>query len=153
VAGGYARLTRRWTAGDRVELDLPMPPRLTVADSRVDAVRGCVAIERGPLVYCLEEIDQAVGVMIEDLALTGTDLAEEWHVDLLGGAMLIRAAGVVTADRPSPTTLYHDVATPTPEVGVAGPVDIVAVPYGLWANRGAGPMRVWIPRHENTVGS
>ena len=66
--GSYARLTRRWAPGDRVRLELPMPPRLTVADDRVDAVRGCVAIERGPLVYCVEQIDQAAGVTIEDLA-------------------------------------------------------------------------------------
>ena len=55
--GSYAGLTRRWTTGDLVELDLDVAPRLTAPNPRIDAVRGCLAIERGPLVYCLEEAD------------------------------------------------------------------------------------------------
>ena len=151
TAGEYTRLTRRWAAGDRVQLNLPMAPRLTVADNRVDAVRGCLAIERGPLVYCVEQLDQVAGVGIDDLLLTGTELTEEWRADLLGGVMIVRADGVVAADRPCLPVLYRDAATSTPSIQpVAGPVDIVAVPYGLWANRGSGAMRVWLPRHETS---
>ena len=69
--GEYTRLTRPWAVGDHVRLDLAMPPRLTVADDRVDAVRGCVAIERGPLVYCLEQTDQTDGIVLED--------CRSWH--------------------------------------------------------------------------
>src|SRR5262249_23187247 len=53
--GGYADLPRRWRAGDRVVLELDVVPRLTAANPRIDAVRGCVALERGPIVYCIEE--------------------------------------------------------------------------------------------------
>ena len=60
LADGWLRIRRIWRAGDQVSLNLAMPVRLTAADPRVDAVRGCVAIERGPLVYCLEETDQPV---------------------------------------------------------------------------------------------
>ena len=68
-AGRLASVRRRWRAGDVVELTLPMDVRLVEADERVDAVRGCVAIERGPLVYAIEAIDQAEGVVVDDLDL------------------------------------------------------------------------------------
>ena len=61
VKDGWLRLTRTWKAGERVVLELDMEPRLTSADPRADAVRGCVAIERGPLVYCLEQVDHPGG--------------------------------------------------------------------------------------------
>ena len=60
-APGYARVERAWRAGDRVTLELPLEPRLTAPHPRVDAVRGCLAIERGPLVYCVEEADAPAG--------------------------------------------------------------------------------------------
>ena len=56
-SGGYVRLTEAFQPGDVVELALPMEPRFTVADPRIDAVRGCVAVERGPEVLCLESVD------------------------------------------------------------------------------------------------
>jgi DUF1680 family protein len=132
-----------------------MPPRLTAADERVDAVRGCVAIERGPLVYCVEQVDQAEGVVIDDLALVGEELSEQWRPDLLGGVVVVHAAGAVTAAAPSPAGLYHD-ATPTPAPApepAAERVDITAVPYALWANRKVGAMRVWMPRHDESAPS
>ena len=58
----YLRLRRAWQAGDQISLRLDMTPRWTYPDPRVDAVRGCVAIERGPLVYCFEQADQPVPV-------------------------------------------------------------------------------------------
>ena len=63
--GGYVRLTRDFQAGDVVEITLPMEPRFTVADPRVDAVRGCVAVERGPEVLCLESVDTPQNVHVD----------------------------------------------------------------------------------------
>ena len=72
-AAGCARhlraRTRSWRPGDTVELSLPMAVRFVEADERIDAVRGCVAIERGPLVYAVEQVDQADGVVVDDLRL------------------------------------------------------------------------------------
>ena len=62
VENGYARIARAWQAGDVVELDLAMTPRLTEGHPWIESTRGCVAIERGPLVYCLEQIDQQAPV-------------------------------------------------------------------------------------------
>ena len=69
VAPGYAELTRRWRAGDRVVLELDVSPRLTAPNPRIDAVRGCVALERGPVVYCFETDDLPAGADLADIAL------------------------------------------------------------------------------------
>ncbi|GAA0336374.1 glycoside hydrolase family 127 protein [Actinoallomurus spadix] len=66
---GYLHLTRDWASGTTLVLDLDMPARYVTAHPRVDAVRGCVALTRGPLVYCLEEADLPAGVVLEDLRL------------------------------------------------------------------------------------
>ena len=70
AAGTYASVRRQWRVGDVVELALPMPVRFTAADERVDAVRGCLAIERGPLVYAVEAVDQAPDVRVDTCGWT-----------------------------------------------------------------------------------
>lgn len=138
--GTYAKISKVWQPGDQIVLELPLTPRLTVADSRVDAVRGCVAIERGPLVYALEQEDQADRAVPDDVLLdVGGTLSEE-ESDLLEGIVIVKATGVVVdhaavrgySDQPGPDLPRRD-------------TELVAIPYHLWANRGAQPMRVWIP--------
>ena len=118
---GYLLVRRRWRAGDELRLRLDLTPRWTSPDRRVDAVRGCAAIERGPLVYCFEQADQPVA--LEELAVgAGTPLTE-------------RAATV-------------DGVGPTVQVVADGrhvPLPAIAIPYFQWDNRGPGAMRVWIP--------
>jgi DUF1680 family protein len=144
-AGSYARSTRRFAAGDTMVLDLPMTPRLTVADPRVDAVRGCVAIERGPLVYALEQPDQEDGAVVDDLRIdVAGALSDEFRPDLLGGVTVVRARGaVVPGPDADATTPYAPVAASAPEA--TREVTLTAVPYYAWANRGPQPMRVWVP--------
>ena len=110
--------------------------RVTEPDPRVDAVRGCVAIERGPLVYCLESADLPPGTRLEDL---------RWDPE--------RAPAAVP--RPDIGDDVVGVAVPVlhrppggPGAADAGPGELWAgaVPYFAWANRGAGAMRVWVPR-------
>lgn len=89
VEPGYARLRRVFRAGDRVVLELPVRPRLLVADERVDAVRGCVAVARGPLLYALEQPDQTA--VLEDLRIDPTaEVRAERRPDLLGGVVVLR---------------------------------------------------------------
>jgi len=142
---GWLRLRRAWRPGEAAELDLELEPRLTVADPRVDAVRGCVAIERGPLVYCVEGVDHPGGGLDDLLFDLDAELSEYEDPDLLGGITVITASGR-RRPAPPPTTWPYRRATetminrPTEE-----PLTLTAVPYYTWANREDGAMRVWLP--------
>jgi DUF1680 family protein len=145
AAGGYAELRRSWRAGDTVTLALDVAPRLTAANPRIDAVRGCLAVERGPVVYCLEQIDQPAGADLADVALCGDETLEDaGPIEALGGIPAVRAAGEIRGLDGWPGTGYRDageVDGPVP----TSPAELVAVPYFAWANRGPAPMRVWVP--------
>jgi hypothetical protein len=131
---GYVALQRTWQPGDALVLTLPMPVERVHADPRVTTVAGQVALQRGPLVYCFEEADH--GANLAALALPRTaELTARADAAFLGGCVVIESTG--TRDQTTPT-LY---STTTP---VAAPVALRAIPYGLWANRGEGEMRVWI---------
>ncbi|MFI5822411.1 glycoside hydrolase family 127 protein [Streptomyces rishiriensis] len=143
---GWLRLERTWSPGDEVVLELPLEPRLTAADPRVDAVRGCVAIERGPLVYCLEGVDHPGGGL-DDIVLDPTrPLAVKQRPDLLGGVTTVVAAGRrrVVPDRGWWPYVPTD-AVGSPGTDDGDPVELTAVPYYAWANREDGAMRVWLP--------
>lgn len=142
VADGYARIRRTWRVGDRVELVLPMPPRPIGAHPRVDAVRGTAALARGPLVYCLEHADvprDLIGVAFEDLYLDPTAPVTVVHDGNAVAPVTLAATVVVRADDDA---LYRPLGTAPSPGRVVG---VRAIPYFLWANRGPGPMRVWIP--------
>ena len=143
-ATGYLRLDRAWTRGDVVELDWPLAPRFVEAHPWIESTRGCVAIERGPLVYCLEQADHPTA-SVADLEIdTTAPLASEWVPDLLGGVMVIRGAGAALDTSWWSGRLYRPFGTgPAP---ARRRVDLLAIPYNVWANRDAGAMRVWIPR-------
>jgi hypothetical protein len=129
---GYLVVRRRWRPGDVLRYELDISPRLTYPDPRVDAVRGCAAIERGPLVYCLEQADQPAGAELEDLALIPGELRESpATVPGVGETVLVRAG----ADR----------AAGGPAGAAADPVTVTAVPYFQWDNRDGRAMRVWVP--------
>lgn len=136
VGTGYAHVRRDWSAGATVTLDLPMPARVVLPHPRIDAVRGCVALARGPLVYCLEQTDLPDGVTLEDVRI---DPAAPITTDRLAGIpVTLTASG--TLEPPASDELYPAVV----ETRVA-PLELTAIPYFLWSNRNPGPMRVWIP--------
>ncbi|GAA3578906.1 glycoside hydrolase family 127 protein [Nonomuraea rosea] len=137
VPGDYLRVT--CADGATVRLTLPMTPRLVRADERADAVRGCVAVMRGPLVHCVEQADLPEGVLVEQLRLDpAAPIAEERGQDAVTPVRL-RLSGVV---RPLGQELYGTY-DPAPRTGT--PVTFTAIPYHAWANRGPGAMRVWLP--------
>jgi uncharacterized protein len=117
--------------GDRVVLELEMPPRLVSAHPRVEAVRGQVALARGPVVYCVEQADHDVPL---DALRIAPDRLPSAHDGRLGGVARVAAdAGDV---------LYAEYAPPSP---ATAETRLTAIPYFRWANKGPGPMRVWIP--------
>src|SRR6266540_883150 len=135
---GYASVERTWQPGDRIELDLPMPPRLTRAHSRMESTTASVAIERGPLVYCLEQCDHSANIQDVSIDPSG-QIQTEWRPDLLGGVVTVTASGHA---RQPPSGLYEPFDAPRP---AAKSVSLTAAPYFAWANRAPGAMRVWIP--------
>ena len=130
---GYAVLTRRWKAGDTVQLSLPMPVRRIVSDERVAANRGRVALERGPIVYAVESVDNG-GDVFNIVLPDDAALSAKHRPDLLGGVTVItgRAVGLYPGD--------------DGRTVVTREKDFLAVPYNVWSNRGEDRMAVWLPR-------
>jgi DUF1680 family protein len=138
VTPGTVRVRRAFRAGDVVELHLPVTARFTAADPRIDAVRGCLAVERGPEVLCLESVDLAAasGGRIDDVAAVRLDPAvAPREVD---GAVVVRLRRLAADPHPWPYGAPEPV-----EDGEA--FDVPLVPYHDWAERGPSTMRVWLP--------
>jgi hypothetical protein len=143
---GWLRVTRPWQAGDTAVLELPMAPRLTAGHPRADAVRGCLAVERGPLVYCLEQGDLPAGVRMDDVAVDpGAQLRASEQPDLLGGVTTVTIPGFLRQDDGGDG--WWPYQSPDPGGQRWQPLELTAVPYLAWANRGPGAMRVWLPRY------
>ncbi|GLY18995.1 hypothetical protein Kisp01_60090 [Kineosporia sp. NBRC 101677] len=131
--------------GDQIRLTLPMPPTLVRADDRVDAVRGSLAVTRGPLVFAVEQADLPTGVLVEQLHLdpSAPITVERVTEDLT--PVRLRLSGIA---RPLEPALYapYSTGTATSEDSVSPTsIDFTAIPYSAWANRGPGAMRVWLP--------
>ena len=133
LAKGYAAVERDWKAGDRVMLEMPMPIRRVVAHENVQEDRGKVALERGPIVYCLEGVDNP-GPEFDALVLgDGAQLKSEYRADLLGGVEVI-SGEAQTLGRMSGGAVESKARSFT------------AIPYYAWAHRGPSPMTVWLAR-------
>ena len=108
-----------------------MTPRWTQANHRVDSVRGCVALERGPQVYCVEQVDLPEQIRLDDVVVDPTQPPLESD----GGLR------IAVTPRREVGPLYGAPSTaPTGE-----PVTVRAIPFHTWGNRASGAMRVWLP--------
>ena len=142
-ADGWWVVRREWHYGDEVVLLLPLQPRYTAADSRLDAARGTVALEYGPLVYCLEAVDNP-SQRLDDITIDTSTTAEVVPGEgILAGVATIRTIGHVRARRDSSWWPYRPAIARTAEVGE--PTTLSAVPYYIWGNRAQGAMRIWVP--------
>lgn len=136
--GPVDAIDRRWRAGDVVVLQLPVAPRFTEPDPRIDAVRGCVAVERGPEVLCVESVDLPDGILLDELRVVTTVPPRE-----VDGQVLVTCRRVVEEDDAWPyrTLQRGGTAASTADAELEVPM----VPYHDWADRGPGTMRVWLP--------
>jgi DUF1680 family protein len=147
TAGQYLALRRLWASGDLINVKLNMAPQVIEANSRVVDDYGRAAVQRGPLVYCLEQLDQPEGVPLYGVSLDlrqkgSSPFQEEYQSDLLGGIVVVKHAGAANEKSASGGKLYYPyAATPTE----ARRVDLKLIPYYAWANRAPTPMQVWTP--------
>ena len=118
VDHGYVSITREWKSGDVVELDFPLRVHQVLGNEKIAATRGQVAFERGPLVYCVEEIDQKVA---PDSLAAPLNISTKSRPAFLGGVTVLEIKG-------------------------ASGKALTAIPYFSWNNRGLAPMTVWLPR-------
>jgi uncharacterized protein len=135
--GYYTCIANTWKAGDTVEVTLPMEVRRIEAHPAVRANAGRVAIQRGPIVYCLEGTDNAGRA--RSLALPhDAKLEPMFRSDLLGGVTVLTGTARVATRQGWDGVLYRRVVEPESQ-------PVTAVPYCVWDNREAGDMVVWIP--------
>ena len=142
---------KEFAAGEEIVLELDMTPRFVGTHHRLDASRGAVALERGPLVYALENEDQDEGVTVDDAQVDPSAVPEAGAgLDTLDGAVPLRLAGSVVRSSPAAE------AWPYP---VHGSADAelertahtwTAIPYFAWGNRSVAAMRVWLPVQEQS---
>jgi DUF1680 family protein len=133
VVSGFAVLRRTWRAGDTVQLELPMEVRRVLSHERVTANAGRVALERGPVVYCAEAVDN--GGRVFNLVLPDDARLEATHrPDLLGGVTVVTGRAIALLPDDGGRSV------------VTREQDFVAIPYYAWAHRGLGEMAVWLPR-------
>jgi len=120
---------------DGTSLSLDMPPRWTRSHPRVDAIRDCLALERGPLVHCLEQVDMPRGIEVDDLRVPA------------GSEPAVREDGTIAVSllhRPDDGALYRAAE----DVPPATPVTVTTTPFARWGNRDSGAMRIWLPREH-----
>ena len=125
---GYVVVDRKWAKGDKVDISLPMNVRRVRANDNVQDDRGKLALERGPVVYCLEGQDQADSCVFNKVILPDTPVKAVYNADKLGGIVEL------TGD-----------AEQVEQDGTVSRVTFKAIPYSTWNNRGSDQMAVWIP--------
>jgi hypothetical protein len=135
---GYAILDRSWKVGDEVEWIMEMPVEQLVAHPLVKDDAGQAAVRRGPLIYCVEQVDQKEARLDQMVIALGTKFRHEYRPDLLGGLVALTADAMVVEPPDWQGVLYQPVAP-------RAAVPVTMIPYGFWANREPCPMRVWVP--------
>ena len=123
----YFTITRSWKKGDVIELNFPMDVRRIVANDNAEDNRGKVALERGPIVFCLEGSDQADGKVFNKYILNSANISAQYDANLLNGVMTLSGN-----------------AKELQQNGTVKDVKFRAIPYSTWNNRGAQQMEVWV---------
>jgi DUF1680 family protein len=130
-----------WKPGDVVELQMPMPARLIEANPLVEETRNQVAIQRGPIVYCLESPDLPKDVRVQDVAIRAdAKLSDRYDPSLLNGVTVIDATLTAKPSGDWDGKLYR-----SRDGGRDREITARLIPYYAWSNRGASEMSVWLP--------
>lgn len=141
--GSYLPITRTWHKGDSISLSLAMQPTPTVSNPKVADTYGRVAIQRGPLIYALEQVDQG-GVALSDLFYkVNSSSTVEIRKDLLGGVTVLKVNGAAAEKSMGDEPLYEPLAVAATRA--KRPAMLTFIPYYAIGNREPTPMEVWVP--------
>lgn len=138
--GAYLELRRAWRTGDKIEISMPMPVRRISCNPNVYENLGRVVLGRGPVIYCLEAVDNPDFDVWDFVIPEDTRLRYEWVPSLLNGVVVIRGKGYALDSDWGQKHLYRDVGSRSK----AREVEFLAIPYYAWSNRDPGPMTVWV---------
>lgn len=131
-ADGYSIISRTWKKGDRIEVLIPMPVGKLLSQESLLTNFGLLTLQRGPVVYCIEDKDQPLGVDVHHLRMDPqSEFTVKYEPGMLGGVVTIEAEAFKT--------------DPKNKQPYGQPFTMKAIPYHVWANRGPADMRVWIP--------
>jgi len=139
IENGFASIKRDWKNGDVVELNLPMEIRKIVANEKVEADKGRIALQRGPIVFAAEWVDNKDGFVRNILLPENSNLTAEFKPDLLNGVEIIKGKALGCKLGSDKKTIEKSEQ------------DFVAIPYYAWAHRGKGEMSVWLAYEESAV--
>lgn len=149
--GSFVPITRTWSAGDTVTLNLPLQTLMMSANPRLTDDYGRVAVQRGPLVYALEQIDQN-GLVLSDVFLKGSStFTVESRKDLLGGISTLKVSALSAEKSVGDEPLYQPYGSAASRTKHM--VNLTFIPYYTVGNRESTPMEVWVPvsRYEQTI--
>ncbi len=135
LENSYLVIRRKWGNSDVIELDIPMPVRKVLSNDKVEADRNKLALERGPLVYCAEGIDNK-GKVLNLLLEKETEFDSEYDPDLLNGVTIIKGKSRVTGNLKQEVNSWKE-------------QNFKAIPYYAWAHRGVSEMAVWLPYNKS----
>lgn len=138
VSRGYLYLNRSWQEGDTLTLTLPMPVRRVYGNPQVRQQAGKVALQRGPLIYCLEEADN--GANLHNLSLPQDSAFRVFEgKGIFAHKMLIQAEGIGCQEKDTDALWQYDHSPVERQ-----PRTLTFIPWFSWANRGEGEMRIWV---------
>ena len=147
--GESLAIHRRWKAGDRVDLAFDMTPRVLRANPAVAEDVGKVVLQRGPIVFCMEDLDQTIHAHqrnLGDFVAHGTgETKARFDPALLGGITVLEHPGSLRPAEPH-AALYQPASQQ--QAGTDEPITLTLIPYYAWANRSPSAMQVWIPEKQ-----